>query len=203
MSFVPPTPDDIAQARTVLAGRVVRTPVLPLTSDRVTEILPTGAQVSMKLELFQQAGSFKARGALLGIDRLDADQRAAGVVAASGGNHALAVAWAARASGVNAIVTMPKAADPVRVDGCRNFGADVRLMDDIAAAFAEMEKIAEGEGRTTLHPFEAEHMILGAATCGAELIADCPDLDLVVVPVGGGGLIAGMATAIKQVRPGC
>ncbi len=180
----------------------MRTPVIDVFSDRISPLLPKGAEVSIKLELFQQAGSFKARGALLGIDRLDDAGSAAGVVAASGGNHALAVAWAAQAAGVAATVCMPKAADPVRIEGCRAFGATVHLMDDIAAAFAQAQRLANTEGRAMLHPFEGEHMTLGAATCGAEYGEDRPDREIFVIPVGGGGLIGGMACAIKAQIPG-
>lgn len=196
-----PSSAAVALARATLAGRVLRTPVVDLTSDRIASVLPTGAEVAIKLELFQQAGSFKARGVLLGIDGLNDSDRRAGVVAASGGNHALAVAWAAKAAGVSATVCIPKTADPARIEGCRAFGADVRLMDDIAAAFDEAQQLSTNDGRAMLHPFEGAHMTLGAATCGAEYAEDRPDRDIFVVPVGGGGLIGGMATGIKQLLP--
>ena len=197
-----PTPGAIAEAVRALEGRVLRTPVVDLVSDRIRGLLPAGAEVSIKLELFQQAGSFKARGALLAIDQLNSGERAAGVIAASGGNHALAVAWAAQAAGVPAMVGMPRAADPVRIDGCRAFGAEIVLTETIGDAFAEMQRIADAEGRTVLHPFEGEHMTLGAATCGVEYVEDRPDSDMFVVPVGGGGLIGGIAAAVKQRLPG-
>jgi threonine dehydratase len=154
----------------------------------------------VKLELFQQAGSFKARGALLGIRRLTSAQRAAGVVAASGGNHALAVSWAAQAAGVDALITMPKATDPARVTGCQALGATVTLHEDMASAFAAMNAAAE-VGRAMMHPFEAEHMILGSAGCGYEYVQQAPQIDTYVIPIGGGGMISGMACAIKQMRP--
>ncbi len=190
--------DEIAAAADKLRGVVIETPVLPLASDR-WQGLPD-ADVTVKLELFQQAGSFKARGAYLGIAGLSAEQRKAGVVAASGGNHALAVSWAAKAAGVSAHICMPRATDPARVALSEAMGAQVSLHDDMAAAFAEMERIA-GEGATLMHPFEAPHMVLGAAACGAEFLAQAPDLDTLVVPVGGGGLIAGMALAFKLIQP--
>jgi threonine dehydratase len=189
----------IKAAAARLQGVTIATPVLPLTSAR-WDGLPKDAKVTVKLELFQQAGSFKARGAYLGMAGLDDAARAAGVVAASGGNHALAVAWAAQAAGVQALIAMPRATDPGRIQGCRDLGATVSLHDDMAAAFAVMEDAAR-EGRTLLHPFEAPHMVLGAATCGLEYLAQVPDLDVVIVPVGGGGLIAGMACALRQARP--
>ena len=198
-----PTADAIAEARRAIAGALVRTPNLALTSDRIAPHLPDGVRAVMKLELFQQAGSFKARGAYLGVARLDEGARARGIIAVSAGNHALAAAWAAKAAGVSAKVVMPRTVDPVRSEGCRAMGAEVILCDGVGSAFETMETIAAEEGRTVIHPFEGETVILGTATCGAELIEDAPDCDMVVVPVGGGGLIAGMSRAIKLARPGC
>ena len=192
---------DISDAQADLKEVLVETPTLRLNSDRWKGILPDIAGGAIKMELFQQAGSFKARGAYLGIHRLTDNERSKGVVAASGGNHALAVAWAARKAGVSARIAIPKAVDPVRLDGCRTMGAEVILCDDIADAFATMETCAADEGRTIMHPFEGQHMTLGSATCGAEFVAAHPEIDLFVVPVGGGGLISGMAAAIKLVKP--
>ncbi|EBA11442.1 threonine ammonia-lyase [Roseobacter sp. CCS2] len=198
--MIGPTLDKIIAAKAEVQAELIETPILPLSSSRWQGILPDCAGVTVKLELFQQAGSFKARGALLGIRRLDAAQRAAGVVAASGGNHALAVSWAAKAAGVDALITMPKATDPARIAGCQVLGATVTLHDDMAAAFAAMNKAAEN-GRALLHPFEAAHMILGSATCGYEYARQAPQIDTFVIPIGGGGMISGMACAIKQVNP--
>ncbi|SEW02746.1 threonine dehydratase [Cognatiyoonia koreensis] len=192
-----PTLTEISAAADLLRGVMVHTPILRLNTagwDR----LPA-ADVTIKLELFQQAGSFKARGAFLGIAGLTDGQRAAGVIAASGGNHAMAVAWAAAEAGVQATIAMPKATDPLRIDGTRALGAEVVLADDMPAAFAVMEKGADA-GKTLMHPFEAAHMTLGAATLGAEYVAQAPDLDTFVIPVGGGGMISGMASAIRQLR---
>ena len=179
---------------------LIETPVLPLKSARWDGLLPQGATVTVKLELFQQAGSFKARGALLGIRHLEAGQRAAGVVAASGGNHALGVSWAAKAAGVDALIAMPKATDPARIAGCEALGATVTLHNDMAAAFAAMNEAAAA-GRVLMHPFEADHMILGSATCGYEYATQTPQIDTYVIPIGGGGMISGMACAIKQMNP--
>lgn len=164
-----PDLDAIIAAAAQLEDDLIETPVLPLTSARWDEVLPDCAGVSLKLELFQQAGSFKARGALLGIRALSEAGRAAGVVAASGGNHALAVSWAAKAAGVDALITMPKATDPSRIAGCEALGATVALYDDMASAFDAMNAAAE-TGRALMHPFEAENMILGSATCGYEYV---------------------------------
>lgn len=200
-----PTRPDAAAidvARSALAGRIVATPTLALAHDALRAALPAGTEAVLKLELVQHAGSFKSRGVLLALDALDAAARAAGVVAVSAGNHALAVAWAARAQGVAARVFMPATADPVRIEGCRALGAEVTLARDVGAAFAQMAAVAEAEGRAVLHPFESPHMVLGAATVGAEMAAAAPDLEVVVVPVGGGGLIAGMALGLRAALPG-
>ena len=190
--------DEVQRA---LDGRVIRTPVLSLQGSKIAALLPEGSEVFMKLELFQHTGSFKARGALLGVDWLKPEQVKSGVATFSGGNHALAVAWASRQCGVSAKVIMPKAADPFRIQGCQELGADVVLAENIAAAAALLEEVAEQEGRKILHPFNDMNMAYGAATCGAEFIQDAARLDIVVLPVGGGGLIAGMAAAIKQASP--
>ncbi|WP_342075314.1 pyridoxal-phosphate dependent enzyme [Yoonia sp. SS1-5] len=198
--MVGPDLSAIDAAAAQVRDHIIRTPVLPLTHALWSDVLPPSAGVTLKLELFQQTGSFKARGAYLGIAALNAAQRAAGVVAASGGNHAMAVAWAAKASGVAALITMPRAVDPARIAGCKALGATVMLYDTMADAFAAMNAAAE-EGRVMIHPFEGAYMTLGAATLGAEYLAQTPDIDVFVVPVGGGGLIGGMACAIKQLAP--
>jgi len=195
-----PSLEQIRNAQAALQKKVINTPVLPLTSTRWRGVLPACASVTLKLELFQQAGSFKARGAYLGIAGLSETDRRSGVVAASGGNHALAVSWAAQAAGVDALICMPQATDPARIAGCEALGATVTLHDDMAAAFAAMNDAA-GQGRVMMHPFEAEHMILGAATCGADYVEQAPHVDTFVIPVGGGGMISGMAAAIKALRP--
>ena len=189
------------EVRQSLTGRIISTPVLPLRGSKIAALLPEDSELFMKLELFQHTGSFKARGALLGVDWLEAEQAKSGVATFSGGNHALAVSWASQHCGVSAKVIMPKTADPLRIRGCQDLSADVVLADDIAAAAALLDEVAIKEGRKILHPFNDVNMAFGAATCGAEFIEDAPQLEIVVLPVGGGGLIAGMAAAIKQVSP--
>ena len=195
-----PSLSQIDAAAEAIRGEVIETPVLPLVSAKWDGVLPEMASAMLKLEMFQQSGSFKARGALIAMRGLDTAQRAAGVVAASGGNHALAVCWAAKSAGVDALIKMPAHVDPSRVEGCRALGATVELYDDMPAAFAAMDE-AEKAGRTKLHPFEGENMCLGAATVGREYLAQAPDLDTFIIPVGGGGLISGMAAAIRQLKP--
>ena len=195
------TTDSIAATRAELAGQVIRTPTLPLCSSKIAPYIPDGAKLFLKMELFQQTGSFKARGATLGVGWLTDDQRRRGVTTFSGGNHALAVAWAARKADVHAKVVMTEAADPFRVEGCRALGAEIVLVPDMMAAVPVLNVLAEEEGRQILHPFNDVNMAYGAASCGGEMVEDCPPLDLVVLPVGGGGLISGMAAAIKHLSP--
>ena len=198
--MIGPSLEDIIAAKDSVQADMIETPILPLTSARWDGILPDCASVTVKLELFQQTGSFKARGALLGMRRLTPAQRKAGVVAVSGGYHALGVSWAAKAAGVGALITMPRAVDPARIAGCEALGATVQLFDDMAAAFVGMNAAAAA-GRVLMHPFEAEHMTLGAAVCGYEYAQQAPQIDTFVIPIGGGGLISGTACAIKQINP--
>lgn len=195
-----PSLHEIAVASDQITSALIRTPVLPLASSSWKDILPPCASATVKLELFQQSGSFKARGAYIGIAGLSPQERKAGVVAASGGNHALAVSWAAKEAGVDALIAMPKDTDPLRIRGCEALGATVRLCPDIAACFILMEQAAD-QGRTMIHPFEAPYMTLGAATVGREYHMQARQIDTFVVPVGGGGLVGGMACAIKQMSP--
>jgi threonine dehydratase len=126
-----------------------------------------------------------------------------GVTAVSAGNHAIAVAFAAQLLGTTAKVVMPKTANPARVATCRSYGATVELVDNVAVAFERVQQIQAEEGRYFVHPFEGQNTILGAATVGLEFATQVADLDAVIIPIGGGGLCAGMATAIKQLQPNC
>jgi threonine dehydratase len=197
------TLEAIAHAREQIADAVLRTPVWHWRSPTIAALLPD-TQVHLKVEALQTTGSFKARGALLWARSLDPDARARGLVAVSAGNHAIAVAWAAGVVGSTALVVMPRSADPARVQRCRDLGGDVRLVDDVHTAFAEAERIVASEGRTFVHPFEGPFPALGCATLGLEILEDVPRVDAVIVPIGGGGLCAGVATAIKLARAqGC
>jgi threonine dehydratase len=159
--------------------------------------------VWLKLELWQRTGSFKLRGALNGIAALDADARRRGVVACSAGNHAIAVAQAAREAGTHAKVAMPRHASPVRIAACRADGAEVLLTDTLQDAFALAQRLVAEEGRTLIHPFEGPLVVQGTGTVGLEVMRQVPAPDAVVVPVGGGGLLAGIAAAVKQLAPAC
>jgi len=191
----------IRATRERLGDRVVRTPVRLLEDDAVVRIVGRDTRIVMKEELFQRTGSFKPRGALSVMLDLDAATLARGVTAVSAGNHAIAVGYAARSLGTTAKVVMPKNANPFRVERCRALGAEVELVDDVHRAFERVREIQEGEGRTFVHPFEGPKTALGTATVGLELMQDAPDLDAVIVPIGGGGLIAGIAAAVKLSRP--
>ena len=200
---VPPTVEAIQQARRELSGLVRETPAWRWQAHRIAALQPPDSTVWLKLELFQHTGSFKVRGNLLAISRLSAEQRQRGVTAVSAGNHAMATAWAARALGTHAKVVMPNSANPLRVAACRELGAEVVLTPDIAAAFAEVERIQATEGRFFVHPFEGETMALGAAVLGMEFLRQTGQLDALIVPIGGGGLAAGIASAVKQFQPRC
>ncbi|MFL2801513.1 MAG: pyridoxal-phosphate dependent enzyme [Paracoccaceae bacterium] len=189
------------EAKKSLSGRIVSTPVLELNGSKISPFLPKGSNVRMKMELFQHTGSFKSRGVLLALDKLSKKQKEKGVVAVSAGNHALAVSWASKSSGVNAKVVMLETSDPSRIQGCKDHGAEVILCGDVKNAFSKMEEIALSENRTILQPFDSESMVLGSASCGLEIIENFPELDVAIVPIGGGGLIAGIASAIKKSKP--
>lgn len=198
-----PTVEAIQRARTQLLGQVRETPAWSWSGHRLTELGPADATVWLKLELFQHTGSFKVRGALLAVQALAPAQRERGVTAMSGGNHAMAVAYAARATGCHAKVVMPATADPARIDAARALGASVELVPDIAGAFARVQQIERDEGRALIHPFEGEAMALGAASLGMEMLRQTGQLDALFVAIGGGGLAAGVAAAVKQLQPRC
>lgn len=194
-----PSPRAIREAREQLRDRVRVTPVWQWQGDEIERL--AGTRPILKLELFQHAGSFKPRGALCNMLALSKEALARGVTAVSAGNHAMAVGYAARALGTSAKVVMPRSANPARVEGCRAYGAEVVLVDDVHQAFERVREIEEQEGRAFVHPFEGPLTALGTATLGLELCEQAPDLDAVIVPIGGGGLCAGIAAAVKQLSP--
>lgn len=198
-----PTPGQIREARKKLGDRVRRTPVWEWQSDEKRELLGAGSNIFLKLELFQYAGSFKPRGALMNMLDLSDEQLRNGVCAVSAGNHAIAVAYAAKTLNTTAKVVMPKTANRFRVDKCKAQGAEVELVDDVHIAFERVKEIEEQENRRFIHPFEGPETALGTATVGFELYEQVPDLDAVIVPIGGGGLCAGISAAIKQLNTGC
>ncbi len=184
-----------------LEGQVLQTPTVQAASAKLSNVL--GPDLFLKHELFQHTGTFKARGALSVISTLTDAQKAKGITAVSAGNHAIAASWAARKAGISAKVVMTKTANPLRIERSKAEGAEVILCDDIAAAFAEVQRLEKEEGRTFVHPFEGPHTTLGAAGVGLELMRDVKDLDAVIVSIGGGGLISGVAAAVKLINPDC
>jgi threonine dehydratase len=197
------TLEEIHEAARQLAGRIVRTPVHRLRSAELEQTFGRDTDVQLKLELFQLTGTFKARGAMLNVLRLSADAHSRGVTAISAGNHAVAVAFAAAAAGTSAKVVMISTANPLRVALCRSFGAELVFAPDAHAGFQMVERIAAEEGRTLVHPFEGRTTALGTATLGLELCEQLSDMEAVVIPIGGGGLCAGVASAVKLLAPHC
>ncbi|WP_299344854.1 threonine/serine dehydratase [uncultured Maritalea sp.] len=196
-----PTLSEIEQRYAQLEGQVLRTPTVQATSAKLADVL--GFDLFLKLELFQHTGTFKARGALSVISTLTNAQKANGITAVSAGNHAIAASWAARKAGISAKVVMTRTANPLRIERSKAEGAEVILCDDIAAAFGEVQRLEKEEGRTFVHPFEGVNTTLGAAGVGLELMQDVQDLDAVIVSIGGGGLISGVAAAVKLINPNC
>jgi len=199
----PPTLAEIRTARSLLGDRVVTTPTWRWLAGSAEKALGPQAEVHLKMEVWQRAGTFKPRGALLNMLAMDDEARQRGVTAVSAGNHAMAVGYAAGILGTSAKVVMPRTANPARVERCREYGAEVVLVDNVQLAFPEVKRIEREEGRLFVHPFEGPTTVLGTATVGVELLDAVPHLDAVVVPVGGGGLAAGIATAVKALRPEC
>ncbi|MFF7531567.1 threonine/serine dehydratase [Streptomyces bobili] len=188
---------DIEAAAERIAGHVVRTPTLP--SPGLSGLL--GVPVTVKLELLQRTGSFKARGAAAKLLSLDEAERAAGVVAVSGGNHGIAVAVMAAALDVKATVVMPRSAPTRAIEIAEEAGASVRLTDGMGSAFALVNDLRD-EGLTLVHPFDDPVVVAGQGTVGLEFAQDAADeLTDVVVSVGGGGLISGVAAALRALRP--
>lgn len=198
-----PTIAEIRETRVLIDPYIVQTPVWQWRGREIEGVMGADTEVFLKLELFQQTGTFKARGALRGMLALSPAVLARGVTAVSAGNHAIAVSYAAKILGTTAKVVMFKSANPARVAICRDYGAEVELMDNVHQAFARVREIEEQEGRTFIHPFEGKPTILGTATVGLELCEAVANLDAVIVPIGGGGLSAGIATAVKLLQPNC
>jgi threonine dehydratase len=193
-----PTLTDLEAARARIAGIARVTPVY--SSETISRL--AGRTVQLKAENLQRTGAFKIRGAVNTIATLSEEERAAGVVAASAGNHGQAVAWAAREAGIAATIFMPQDSPMAKVDATRNYGAEVELagagFDDSMAAAQER---VDSTGATFVHAFEDERVIAGQGTIGLELVEQLPELGTVVVPIGGGGLSAGIAIALRALRP--
>jgi len=186
--------DDVAAARKVLSGIMLQTPVLHsrVLSERI------GGPVYLKCENLQRTGSFKARGAYVRISRLSAAERARGVVAASAGNHGQGVAFSADALGAKATVVMPEGAPLPKIEATKSYGAEVILHGTtVEHALARAKEFAAEHGSIFIHPFDHPDVVLGQGTVGLEIIEQCPDVRTITMPVGGGGLAAGIAIAAK------
>lgn len=197
----PPTLVEVREGRERLGERVRETPVWRWRGREIDGLLGADTEIYLKLELFQYTGTFKPRGALLNMLALAPDALARGVTAVSAGNHAIAVGYAAAMLGTGAKVVMPESANPARVAACRAYGAEVVLVADVHQAFPEVRRIEAEEGRAFIHPFEGFLTTVGTATVGFELCRQVEGLEAVVVPIGGGGLAAGVATAVKLLAP--
>jgi threonine dehydratase len=194
----PPPPEDVLAARTILQPVIRQTPVLE--SSALSTLV--AGPVYVKCENLQRGGSFKVRGAYLRIARLTAAQRACGVIAASAGNHAQGVALAAAALGATATVVMPAAAALPKVAATRSYGAEVVLYGaTVEDALARAQELAAETGSVFIHPFDHPDVIAGQGTVGLEIAEQCPQARTIVVPVGGGGLAAGIALAASAVLP--
>lgn len=193
-----PTLKDVQAARERIAGQVHHTPVMTSTrlGDRV------GLKLFLKCENFQKTGSFKVRGVVNKLTQLDAASKARGVVTVSAGNHAQALAWGARATGIHATVVMSLVASPTKIEASRGYGAEVVLHgENNMQAFAKARELEAERGLTFVHPFDDELVCAGAGTTALELLEQVRDLDAIVIPIGGGGLIGGMLPAIKETNP--
>ncbi len=190
--------EDIRTAAQAIEGEVVRTPLV--AAPRLSQTL--GCEISLKLENLQFTGSFKDRGALNKLKSLSAAEAGRGVIAMSAGNHAQGVAHHAQRLGIPATIVMPEFAPFTKVERTRSFGARVVLEGDTIDAAAEAaRRIQHKEGLAFIHPYDDPMIVAGQGTIGLEMLADRPDLELIVVPIGGGGIISGIALAAKAVNP--
>jgi threonine dehydratase len=192
------TLDDVRAARERIAGRLHRTPMLhsASTSKRV------GAPVHFKAELFQRTGAFKPRGVLNKLATLSEEEKQRGVISISAGNHAQALAYAAGLEGIDALVVMWQTASPMKIAAARAYGATVDdSPPDIPAAFEHLDRLIVETGRTLVHPYDDPLVMAGQGTVGLEILEDVPDANVILVQVGGGGLVSGIATAVKGLKP--
>jgi threonine dehydratase len=194
----PVTLDDVLRAREAIGGRLHRTPTF--TSATLSQRV--GVDVHLKAELFQRTGSFKPRGVLTNLAALSPAEKRAGVIGISAGNHAQALAYGAALEDVDCLVVMWRGASEAKIAATRGYGAAVDLeATGPAEAFERLAEVMDATGRTLVHPFDHPRTIAGQGTVGLEIAADIEGVDVAVVPVGGGGLISGIAVALKNLRP--
>jgi threonine dehydratase len=190
--------DDVHRARERIGDRLHRTPLL--RSATLSE--QVGADVRFKAELFQRTGSFKPRGVLNKLGTLTDEEKRRGVISISAGNHAQALAYASAAEGIDALVVMWQTASPIKIAAARGYGATIDTeAPDMPGAFERLDELIESTGRTLVHPYDDPLVMAGQGTVGVELLEDAPDAEVVLVPVGGGGLVSGIATAVKGMKP--
>jgi len=198
MSDLPVTIANVRHAAAAIAGAIAHTPVI--AAPALSEL--AGTEIHLKLETLHRTGSFKERGALNKLLRLDPNERRAGVVAMSAGNHAQGVAYHARRLGIPATIVMPEGTPFIKIDRTEAFGARVVLKgESLSAARQAADALAREQGLVLVHPYDDPPVIAGQGTIALELLADRPDLDTIIVPVGGGGLISGIAIAAKAFNP--
>lgn len=198
MELTAPNMDLIREAQEYLRGKINRTELKKSTT--LSKMF--GCELYLKMENHQKTGSFKSRGAIFRMSRLTDEERKAGVITASSGNHAQGVAYAAMINGIDAKIVMPEYSVPAKVNAVQDYGAGVVLSgSDYSDSREKAEEIRKQEGRTFIEAFNCPYIISGQGTAGIEILEDLPDPDIIVVPVGGGGLISGIAIAAKSIHP--
>ncbi|KTC92368.1 threonine/serine dehydratase [Fluoribacter dumoffii] len=201
--FKIPNLNEIREARKLLGDKILLTPVWEWKGQEKDVLFGKNTQLFLKLETLQYGGCFKLRGALLNMMALKDSELKNGVTAISAGNHAIAVASAAKQLGIHAKVVIPKTANKFRVQRCQAYGAEIIYCDTINEGFNLVQEIAKQESRAFIHPFEGYHTALGTATLGLEFAEQTKGLDAVVIAIGGGGLCAGVSNAFSQAQPSC
>lgn len=190
--------DDVYRARERIDGRLHRTPML----SSATLSKQVNADVLFKAELLQRTGAFKPRGVLNKLATLTDEEKASGVISISAGNHAQALAYASAVEGIDALVVMWQTASPMKIAAARGYGATIDTeAPDIPGAFERLEELIESTGRTLVHPYDDPLVMAGQGTVGLEMMEDAPDAEVVLVQVGGGGLVSGIAAAVKGINP--
>ena len=192
----------IIHTKEKLNDQIIETPVIKLNSPYLKKINPN-SEIFMKLELFQHTGTFKARGALSVVSKIDQNKKKFGITAASAGNHAIAASWAAKKLEMSAKVVMRSTANPYRLKQAKIEEAEIIITEKLDDLFKIAKKLVDEEQRTFIHPFEGLYTSLGTAGIGLEFLESIPSLDAIIVSIGGGGLISGVASAIKLVNENC